>query len=256
LSSEEFPTLEESLAYPILAKEKGAKFVKPRQIMESLSPKDKEIALLKEKLAATRQEQREERRQKLELSEQEKGLTREQLKRKWAEEAQQQRLGGMYDRALTEEERTMSRAALKRKWGAEAQEEWVKRQREMGVPLEGCDGCGKLKRVGDTNHWCRRSNLRFGVGPKQQEVIVSGTSSGIRVSRQTVVDMDQVNKELERLKKLKQQVEDQQRGLMLESPGERRGQDVPMEEVATGSNSLERERKRPFRDGDDGAGGE
>ena len=233
-SFDAYPTIAQSLAYPVLPKTKFPRTPKvPKTIQEA------EIVELKKQLADARAEQQELKKRQAILTEEEKQLSREELRRKWLSESRRQRRGDRPDRPLTAEEATLSKTALKRKWAEEDHNAFIETQRARGIPIVTCEGCGRLKPVNDQHHWCHRGLMRYGTGTRQQEILVTGNTSGIRVSKQPVVDIDVVNKELERLTKLKQQVDAQQRTrdapATLPLPP---AADTPMTEATSSSSAL------------------
>lgn len=251
-SDEEILETSESLMYPVLAESKSSR---PRPKSRSvLTEKEKQVEDLTEKLSIVRQEQKEERKRASILKETEKELTREQLKEKWLKEAREKRLGPINDRHLTKEETEMTKASLRKKWAEEAQRNWVERQRSLGYELTMCSICGRWQREGDHNHWCRRTGVKTGGTNKAQyqELVVSGNPSVIKVSRQTVVDVDQVDKELEKWSRLKDKLTKQGEAILVSGIRESDEHNLEMEDIEpehTRDMKKGCQLKRPFPDG-------
>lgn len=201
-SIEKFPSIQQSLAYPIFEHKKRRRAAEVPKNYE----KDEEIKNLKVKLQQLQELRKEEKKRLAILTEEEKNLTLEELKKKWVQDALNKRFRPTEDRELTKEEKEMTVTALRRKFAEEAQQKWIQRQQAMGYKVIKCDICNQWQREGDQSHWCQRSGLQLGIPgkPAHEEVILSGGPTAVRLSKQKVVDIDEVNKQIDKLMKLKQ----------------------------------------------------
>lgn len=203
--------IKEHNIYPLQAKKPSP----PRRERTPQTPEEEKIAILKKELADLRQQQADERKQRGVLTPEEQQMSREQLLAKWTKDRREQRFGLVMDQTLTEEEKLMSRSALQRKFAEENHMRWVARMKSLGKTLINCDICGKFKLEGqDEMHWCVRSNLRFPGGQtagvkKEQELVVSGGSRGMKIDKQYLVDPQKVDKALEALNKMKEKLSQQ-----------------------------------------------
>lgn len=154
------------------------------------------------------EEQQAMRKEKGMLDERKKDLTKGQLQEKWAAERRERRFGPPSDELLTEEEKALPRRVLQRKLAEDSHKQWVERQRAFGNQLVPCTDCGRLKLINDARHFCFRPQWRLPVDRRagiaqQQEVVITGTTGGIKLGRQVVVDPAELDKRLEYLNKLK-----------------------------------------------------
>ncbi|MGH2622326.1 MAG: hypothetical protein ACRDE7_01550 [Sphingobacterium sp.] len=233
----EFPTIQESLVYLVFVDDKKNK---KRVKRPHANP---EITELKEELWRRQEKDREDRKRKSVLTDEEQRLTREQLQQKWAQEAREKRFGAGTDRPLTPEEAKMSKSALRKLWAEEAHQVWLERQRNLGYTMVQCGLCGRFKREGDTDHWCLRTGVKTGkTSAGHQELVVSGSPSTLKVSKQAIVDVEEINKQLEKWNKMREQA--------LQQQGRLQTKDLTATSVRTDEEMREHEReriaKRPF----------
>ena len=207
-SNDDFPTIEQSLVNPVIFKKPSPTKRAPRRKPQvELTGKDIEIESLKQQLAEAKEQQKKENQRNAVLTEEERLLTRDQLQQRWAQQARERRYGPSTDRPLTEEEKTMTKTALRRRWADESHNRWVEQQRAAGHSMIRCIECGRWKRESETDHWCMRSRMQVGQrkGGQRQELLLTGNTAGIRVSKQTVLDPEYIEKQLTHYTKLKEQ---------------------------------------------------
>jgi hypothetical protein len=176
------------------------------------------------------------------LTDEEKGMTMDQLFRKWKIERQQQRneqetlrytdfepLG-----TLTDEQKLLSRRDVARLVNARKNEVWAKAMKARGVEVIECPVCHRLH-TGE--HQCiatRWTTEGTKNAPVSRNLVISSTPQGVRVKPTTVIDTEKVKAEYERLKAIKEFCESRAK---LASPStplpvEDGPQDIPMTNVA------------------------
>jgi hypothetical protein len=177
------------------------------------------------------------------LTDDEKKMSMDQLLRKWKLERQRR----MQEREelkmsdfeplgdLTEEQKLLPRPAVARIIHARKNEVWAQGMKALGHTLQKCDVCSRLH-LGE--HRCLATRWRT-EGPKgtatARNIILTQSPQGVRLRATSVVDEDQVLKEYERLKTLKEEIETRKR--LVEPNVPTGSQDTPMAAIAASSSS-------------------
>jgi hypothetical protein len=176
---------------------------KHRAAIASATSESETVQELKDRIR--RLEARQTERRSVGLTPEEQQMTLRQLEAHWAHERRVKRYGEAPDRPLTSEERQMPHSELRRRFSVESNLRWAQRQAESGHTPILCSTCGRYRQEGD-DHFCGRApwvsptQYRSGV-PTHQEVVITGTSRGFNVQRQTTMDPDEVQRALRNLEK-------------------------------------------------------
>ncbi|XP_055389032.1 trichohyalin-like [Condylostylus longicornis] len=192
---------------PVLVAEPSIKKKKKSRKQKTPIPSEKQESLqqtqtledLQQQLKEMKEELKRQREEKKKLTEEEKSLLTAELERKWGEERYERRFGPRENRRLTEEEQRMTRPELQRQFAQTRRNVWADRQRAMGIPTYQCDNCGRFEREGQP-HSCLRSAYsgplqRRGGVPYHRQMVVEGTSTGVNIRQQPIVDIERLKKE-------------------------------------------------------------
>jgi hypothetical protein len=188
------------------------------------------IESLQQQINEMKEAMKKQKEEQKKLTEQEKELTKGELERKWQEERYVKRFGPREELNLTEEEKQMSRQDLYRKFVQERRDRWLQRQQEMGIELYQCPTCFRYEKKG-VEHVCLRAPMRGplqrrGGVPVHEQLIVEGTTVGLNIRKQTVVDIERLKKEHAALTKAIEELQPVKTTM-----------DVVMQEAATSSTA-------------------
>ncbi len=202
------------------------------------------VSQLKDKLKAAQDQLKEERKAKLVLSEEERSMTRAQLEQKWANDRRNTRYGEREDRPLTEQERGMNRNELRAHLAEESHQDWVRQQQARGIELFPCEVCGRMRKQHDPRHACIRapwsSSFQNKQGiPQRQEMVISATPGGVRLNRQTVVDQDMLAKNLETMQSMQAKLDQLSSRMMIDEVGKSADMRVSSVQVAQGTPAVQ-----------------
>ena len=174
------------------------------------------------------------------LTEEEKVLSMDQLFRKWKIERQRRqneqeelRISDFEPLGeLTEEQKLLPRNQVARLINLRKNEVWASAMRQKGVDVLKCDVCGRLH-TGE--HRCiqtpwRTEGLRN--SPITKNIILTQSPQGVRLRAGAIIDEEQVMKEYERLRLLKEEVEARRRLVQPNVPGLSTMDETPMTTTA------------------------
>ncbi|KAH0476374.1 MAG: uncharacterized protein KVP18_004783, partial [Porospora cf. gigantea A] len=163
------------------------------------------------------EEPRGDQRQERYLSEEEKVLSLAQLHRKWKEEAQKRanlrkesRPSDWDDLGHLEPEMLQwTKAAIRRVIWSRKQDRWLRRMRELNIPVHTCEVCSRQV---TSNHRCVPTGLAVpapGDTPySRKELIVSQQGKNLSLKPKVVVNSDKLREELEKMTSILAQKEE------------------------------------------------
>lgn len=158
---------------------------------------------IQRELKEVKEELKRQKEQAKRLTAEEKDLSVEELRFRKSLERDERRYGPQPLRYLTTEEKEMTWGQIEKRVAQENRERFKRRLEAQGYKVWTCQTCGRHEREGSAaveNHECFRTSYlgpaqrRSGV-PIRQQLVATGSGSGLRVQPQPVVDLEQLKRE-------------------------------------------------------------
>jgi len=173
---------------------------------------DPEVQHWKDQLETAKKELANVRKAKTLLTPEELELTRAELQELWAKQDRERRYGPPLPGYLTEEEKKLPKSVLRRQFAEESRQRYLEICRQRGIVLYPCPQCGRETHDNNPGHWCARAQwmgppqVRGGV-PQREQLVVTGSGSGLTVRKAYALDRERFDKALEVMNRVKQSLD-------------------------------------------------